>query len=107
MKIYNEKTKSHDITDVEWEKCLGHFNYSCAYCGITQEDAIKTYSNRLHREHVDCNGADDLSNCAPACKSCNSRKHTFELSEWYDSDNLTYTKKRYEKIINWLESNAI
>lgn len=98
--------KEHDITEQEWLDCLEFFNDSCAYCGITEEQAILKYGQQLHKEHLDHNGVNDITNCVPACRSCNSKKWEFEFDEWYNLDNPIYSKRRYNKIIKWLMSFA-
>lgn len=97
--------KSHDITDNEWDSCKEYFNNSCAYCGMTEEVAKEKYGHVLHKEHVDHEGANDLSNCVPACKMCNSSKYTFPLNEWYNEENPDYSKERLNKIYRWLEND--
>jgi hypothetical protein len=101
------KKKKHDITDVEWTQCKEYFDNSCAYCGHHKDNHFKKWNGKsiktdLHKEHVDDNGANDLSNCIPACNSCNSQKWTFALDEWYTTDNAKYSYKRYKKINKWL-----
>ncbi|MFC8686043.1 HNH endonuclease signature motif containing protein [Brevibacillus porteri] len=86
--------KSHDISDSEWKACLNYFNYQCAYCGISLEEHYEKHQQQLHKEHVDHEGANDLSNCVPACKNCNSSKHTYSLEEWYNPDNRNYSQDR-------------
>lgn len=98
---YANQHQSHEITTKEWESCLKYFNYSCAYCGISQEDAKEKYNNYFHKEHVNHKGSNDLSNCVPACKSCNSKKWTYELEEWYKTGNPNYQKRRLNKILKW------
>lgn len=75
--------KKHVISESECLSCKEYFNFKCAYCGISEEEVIKLYSNQLHKDYADHEGANDLSNCIPACKSCNSSKHDSELNKWY------------------------
>lgn len=98
----NRRRKNHDITEKEWGHCKEYFKYSCAYCGITEQRHLKEYNQQLHKEHVHHNGADDLSNCVPSCKSCNSQKWSFPLDEWYSEDNEVFTAERERKIYKWL-----
>jgi hypothetical protein len=56
----------------------------------------------FHKEHVIHEGKDNLSNCVPACQSCNDKKWKFTLNEWYNSSNPVYTYERYHKIYLWL-----
>jgi hypothetical protein len=112
LKGYSEKrkVKNHKISNKEWKACKEYFNDSCAYCGIHISDHFNTYAGELklfdfHREHVDDQGANDLSNCVPSCKSCNSEKHTSTLSDWYNLDNPKYSLEREAKIFKWLDSD--
>lgn len=107
VKMYNSRRqhKNHDITDEEWERCKEYFNYRCAYCSISDSEAKSMYGNYLHKEHVDHEGADDLSNCVPACKLCNGQKHIFELNEWYNHENPRYSDERLVKINKWINGD--
>jgi hypothetical protein len=97
--------KKHDISLNEWENCKAYFNNECAYCGISETEAKVKYNNVLHKEHVDHEGANDLSNCIPACKSCNSSKHENNFEEWYSEKNTNFTYDRLEKIVKWLSDD--
>ncbi|OME70491.1 hypothetical protein BSK65_11210 [Paenibacillus odorifer] len=57
----------------------------------------------LHKEHVNDDGANDLSNCVPACYSCNSQKWKFCFEDWYNESNKSYTEDRINKIHIWLK----
>lgn len=100
----NRQNKNHDITEEEWELCKKFFKYSCAYCSVTETEAKELYGQRLHKEHVEHNGANDITNCIPACKKCNSEKWEYELDEWYNETNVNYSSRRYNRIIKWLLS---
>jgi hypothetical protein len=108
IKGYNLKRsvhKKHDITKKEWLSCKNYFNNSCAYCGMNEKEAKEKYNNNLHKEHVDHEGANDLSNCIPSCKSCNCSKHTSKLEDWYNADNPIFTQVRSDKIYKWLNKD--
>lgn len=102
IKRYNVNHSTHEITNSEWENCLIYFDYSCAYCGIHQVEAKEKQGNLLHKEHVVHNGSDDLSNCIPACKSCNSKKWIYSIEQWYNNSNGIYNDNRNDKIFQWL-----
>jgi len=89
----------HDITEAEWRKCLGVFDYKCAYCGISEEESKTTQNQVLHREHIDSGGANDLSNAIPSCGSCNYKKWIFPMEEWY-REQKSFTEEKLE-FINW------
>jgi hypothetical protein len=105
---YNRKrteNKTHNISKSEWAACKEYFNNSCAYCGVIEKEAKQTQGQYLHKEHVDHNGENDLSNCVPACRSCNSNKWVFNLSDWYNDSNENFTYERLEKIQQWLNND--
>lgn len=97
--------KNHKISKKEWKACKEYFGDCCAYCGMSNEEAKKKYNNYLHKEHVDHNGTNDLSNCIPACKSCNSLKAKKSFDEWYNPNNERYENERYSKILKWLNED--
>jgi hypothetical protein len=104
IRQYNKKysNKKHIITSKEWKNCKEYFNNCCAYCGISNEDSKKLYGQYLHKEHlIDC-GKDNLKNCVPSCKICNSTKHTSSFNDWYNQDNPKYSRERYLKIYQWV-----
>jgi 5-methylcytosine-specific restriction endonuclease McrA len=101
----NRKNKQHKISKQEWEQCKKYFNNSCAYCGISEVDAKEQQHQNLHKEHVIYDGANDLSNCVPACKSCNSQKWKWPFEEWYNVNNLIFNEERLKKIIQWTSEN--
>lgn len=103
-RLKRKTTHKHLISNLEWELCREYFSYSCAYCGISEKASKEKYKQILHKEHVKHDGANDLSNCVPACKMCNSNKWTYELNEWYNQENEIFSSTRYEKIIVWLET---
>lgn len=115
LKKYGEKrrqNKKHDITHEEWENCKNHFNYRCSYCGLPVEEHYRLHYGEmkqfdLHKEHVNDNGANDLSNCVPACQSCNSQKHVSTLEGWYNEKNKKFTQERLDKIHKWLEEDYL
>lgn len=99
--------KEHDITKKEWESCKIYFDEECAYCGMPLKIHKKIVKQDLHKEHVDHNGLNDLSNCVPACRLCNSTKHDKGFDEWYNELNPNYTQVRYDKIIKWRKEDYI
>lgn len=96
--------KEHEISETEWFECLDFFNNKCAYCGISEGEAYEKYDQLLHKEHVEHDGANDITNCVPSCKGCNGSKHLFSLNDWYKESNPVYSKRRYNKIVKWLMS---
>jgi 5-methylcytosine-specific restriction endonuclease McrA len=102
-KLYNQNHRRHKITDEEWILCKEFFDYSCAYCGISEFEAKKIFNQKLHKDHIDHNGLNDITNCVPACKGCNSEKWEHPFDYWYNESNSKFSVDRYEKIISWIE----
>lgn len=104
--------KKHDISKEEWNDCKEYFNHSCAYCGVHVNLHYRNYKGTLqkidlHKEHVDHNGANDITNCIPSCINCNSQKWTFTLEEWYNDSNENYTYERLNKIKTWIKYSTV
>lgn len=92
------------LDEATWENCLEDFNYKCAYCGITEAEHIKIYSQRLHQEHfipLSKGGEYTHNNIIPSCRSCNAKKHNIDFFEWYPEQEF-YSKERNEKILEYL-----
>lgn len=105
FRAYSRKKQLHDISGEEWDRCKEYFGYTCAYCGISELKAKNEQGHFLHKEHANHKGANDLSNCIPACRSCNSRKWMYELNEWYRNQEDIFSENRLNKIIRWLEGD--
>jgi hypothetical protein len=95
--------KEHKITNEEWKQCKQYFNYSCAYCGMSEEEHKKKFNQQLHKEHAINDGGNGIENCVPSCKSCNGIKHKLDWNIWLNEENINYTIERYNKILEWLE----
>lgn len=94
--------KTHNITKQQWEECKIFFDNECAYCGMPYELHKEVFNEDLHKEHVNHLGNNELSNCIPACKICNSEKHTTPLKDWYNKNNPKYSRKKLIKINKWI-----
>lgn len=87
----------HDLTLEEWNETLEYFDYSCAYCGVPEDN--------LCQEHVIPvvkGGGYTTDNIIPACRSCNKSKYTANLEEWYVSYEH-YDEERLNKILDYIE----
>lgn len=83
LKYYNRKRGAEgSFTLSEWRALLARYDHKCAYCGkpITGRDATRDHKIPLSR-----GGAGDISNIVPACRSCNSAKHTRTHEEFKPS----------------------
>jgi hypothetical protein len=107
VKEYGEKRqhKKHNIKKKEWKFCKEYFGFKCAYCNLPIEEHWIKYRvvklGDFHKEHVDHFGANDLSNCVPSCKTCNSSKWEFKFEDWYPQQEF-YSKENYDKIVKWI-----
>lgn len=112
VKEQNKKRRKHDITKLEWISCKEYFkdedgDYCCAYCSMKIQNHIHKFKDGFRKEdfakeHVDDEGYNDVRNCVPSCKSCNSQKGSYDFDVWYCSDNPKWTQERYNKIIQWI-----
>lgn len=110
IKQYQENRKQHGehkINKKEWESCKDYFNNECAYCGLPLDKHYSKFKGEMrwtdfHKEHVDHEGSNDLSNCVPSCKLCNSSKHNNKLEDWYNIDNPKFSQEKLNKIQKWI-----
>lgn len=104
VKMYNVNHRDHDISTKEWNSCLSIFDYSCAYCGISEEDHLNIHNQVLHKDHSDHNGYNDIRNAIPACRRCNSVKHQSDMEEWYRKQDYFDEEKLF--FIKWWTSEG-
>jgi len=63
----------------EWIACLAAHDGRCVYCGSV---LTPTTRSRDHVIPLCRGGTNDITNIVPACKKCNSRKHTKTREEY-------------------------
>ena len=100
IKFYSTLHRYHDITSSEERDLLKVFDYKCAYCGLTEEEHKEKFNQKLHNDHVDNKGYNDLRNDVPACGSCHYRKWAFPMEDWYREQEY-FTEERLAFIIWW------
>jgi hypothetical protein len=91
-----QKNVEHNFSWQEWENCIEHFQYKCAYCGKKK---------KLQQDHfipLNSGGEYTSNNIVPACKSCNSGKCNRDFFEWYPTKEF-YSKKREKFILDYLD----
>ncbi len=74
-----------NLTAEQWKQTVDHFDNKCAYC------LKKPYQVLEHFVPLSKQGGTTVSNCVPACKSCNIRKkdkHPDTLGFLFPSDHL-------------------
>ena len=107
-KGYTAQHREHDIYENEWQANKEYFNNECAYCGLPSLKHIvykkdKYITMKFHKEHVDCEGYNDIRNCVPSCRDCNSGKRAKTLDEFFERGFIEgFTKERYNKIVQWI-----
>ncbi|MCE5220163.1 MAG: HNH endonuclease [Clostridium sp.] len=109
IKQYAKNHRHHDITNKEWIACKDYFKnedgeWCCIYCGLTEKEHKQKYKEQLHKDHVDNEGYNDIRNCVPACKNCNSNKWAFPMEEWYKKQDF-YNEDNIIKINKWCDGD--
>jgi hypothetical protein len=102
LKEYYNNHRQHDITTSEWNTCIKFFNNSCCYCGISEIEAKDKYKQRLHKDHVDSEGYNDVRNAAPACRGCNDSKWKTDMETWYKQQPF-FSEEKLQKLLLWLD----
>lgn len=98
--VNRKNTAKHfvsDLTESEWMENVELFGGKCAYCGSSDE---------LTRDHViplTKGGGYTKSNIVPCCKSCNSKKHNYDMETWYRKQPF-FSEENLLKI-KWLSDN--
>ena len=94
---YRAKSKEllSTLTKEQWEAIQKQFDNKCAYCG---KEGIMTLDHFIPQERE---GEYTHNNIVPACKRCNSSKHSRDFFEWYPKYRC-YSKKREKKILKFL-----
>jgi 5-methylcytosine-specific restriction endonuclease McrA len=66
----------HDLSDSQWNALKTAWG-GCAYCGATDRPLQRDCVQAIAR-----GGRYTLDNIAPACRSCNTRKGSEEVTTW-------------------------
>ena len=74
-----EKEVSNTLTAEEWLDILEKYDYKCVYCG--REFNSTSMPTRDHIIPLTRGGGNMKDNIKPACRGCNSRKHTKLIEE--------------------------
>ena len=93
-----ENSVLSNLTEKEWEDTLEYFNHSCAYCGITQDEHLKKFNERLHQEHIvplTDGGTYTKDNIIPSCRKCNSTKGRQNFDYWYRNSKVYDYEKEH------------
>lgn len=64
------------ISERDWSRLVARYESRCAYCGKKCKVTLD------HVVPLSRGGANTIGNALPACKSCNSSKHSKFISEW-------------------------
>ena len=98
------KTLPFTLSAEQWDRITLHFDNSCAYCGMTEEESKGKWNERLHQEHFIAlynGGGYTHNNIIPACKTCNCSKTNKDFFEWYPTYEH-YNRDREKKILDFL-----
>ncbi|WP_180230293.1 HNH endonuclease [Bacillus thuringiensis] len=95
-----KKSLKNDFTEKQWEECMKHFDYTCAYCGSNE---------KLEQDHfipITKNGHFTKDNIIPSCRSCNGSKSNSNFKDWYKNQNY-YSREREFKILTYLGKKVL
>lgn len=92
-----KKKLPYTLTLEEWEAIKAEFSYCCAYCG----KPLKHFTQD-HFIPLSAGGGYTRDNIIPACRRCNSSKHTSSFTEWYRKQSY-YSPERETRILSYLE----
>lgn len=87
-----------DFTIEEWGEALEFFDYLCCYCGLESDRTLE----QDHFVPLSKMGAYTKDNIVPACKSCNSSKHTEDFQSWYRKYKH-YSPEREHLVLTYIE----
>lgn len=84
------------LSDNDWLATLKFFNHRCAYCG-------GDYQCIEHFIPISRGGGSTITNCVPACYSCNSKKK--DLHPYKESELIAkyFGVERLSKIMQYIE----
>lgn len=82
-----------DLTNDQWEAILSGFGKRCAYCGCGGPMCLE------HVTPICRDGDTTANNVVPACKSCNSKKHSRTPEEWLPSDKAKAFRAMQKRVL--------
>lgn len=85
------------LTFDQWIQTLDDFQWHCAYCYTGRYEVLEHFIPRRHR------GGTTVSNCLPACESCNTRKYNHHPSTLLNHKELG---PAIERLQAYLESRG-
>lgn len=89
-----------DFTLSEWESCLEHFDYTCAYCGGDEGTLEQDHFIALTK-----GGEYTKKNIVPACRSCNASKGNRDFYKWYKNRD-SYSAERECTVIKYVKAEV-
>ncbi len=79
LRGYRQRNAEGSFILEEWSSKLKEYDYRCAYCGCELGSGMITID---HQIPLSRGGTNFIDNLVPACKSCNSKKHTKTADEY-------------------------
>lgn len=102
------KEQVNDLTESQYNKTLDYFNNSCSYCGMSNDEHLETFNQKLHQDHivpVNDNGGFTKGNIIPSCKTCNSSKNAKSFKKWYKTYKH-FNEGRYDNILSFISNTS-
>ncbi len=91
-----------------WPWMLKVWDGRCALCGVRLRPAVPVTPESRSIEHavaLSRGGAHEVGNVYPSCRSCNSKKHSKPLAEWYKAQPF-FAEARWRKILRYCPGAA-
>jgi len=88
---------SEHHTQAEWLAKIDLLGNCCFYCGEAKP------LTRDHKIPLSRGGGDEIQNILPACKSCNSKKHTQTTEEYLGASHLKDSLERCVRAVEYLK----
>ncbi len=95
-----KKGTQSTLTKTEWNAVKAFFSDEegcfCAYCGV--------HTSALTQDHViplSKGGDHSAHNIVPACRTCNTRKATKDIWDWYEEQPF-FSEERKQKILEYI-----
>ena len=101
-RLRNQENPVNDLTIAQWREILIVFGYRCAYCNRKMQ--------RLTQDHItplSKGGPHTMSNVVPACRSCNSKKHTGPPPVPVQPLLLTVASANHKKECNSIDDDSL
>lgn len=76
-------------SEKQWQEKLEYHDHRCVYCGVSGSEKKLT---KDHKIPISKGGTNWISNIAPCCQKCNSKKHDMTSTEFVAKMRATYRR---------------